>query len=84
MADQDQSAHVLETAGRLRSGVHDKLADIWWFLKLRGVFAFALGLFAIFWPDKNLGMLALAASPSTMGTGCPSSTHRQVAHRNIH
>lgn len=43
-----------------RAGVSDKLASIWWSFLLRGIFAIALGIFAIFWPDMSLGVLVFA------------------------
>lgn len=38
----------------------DKLGSVWWAFLLRGAFAIALGLFALFWPSKSLGILVLA------------------------
>ncbi len=33
------------------------LKDLWWYLVLRGVFALALGAFALFWPNLSIGLL---------------------------
>jgi uncharacterized membrane protein HdeD (DUF308 family) len=44
----------------MRTGASDKLASIWWSFLLRGIFAIALGIFALFWPDKSLGILVFA------------------------
>lgn len=33
------------------------LKDLWWYLILRGVFALALGAFALFWPNLSIGIL---------------------------
>jgi uncharacterized membrane protein HdeD (DUF308 family) len=44
----------------LRAGVSDKLGSIWWAFLLRGVFAIALGIFALFWPSQSLSVLVLA------------------------
>jgi uncharacterized membrane protein HdeD (DUF308 family) len=44
----------------VRTGVSDKLASIWWSFLLRGIFAIALGIFAIFWPGMSLGILVFA------------------------
>jgi uncharacterized membrane protein HdeD (DUF308 family) len=60
---------VQAVAAGARMGVSNKLGDIRWFLLLRGVFAIALGLFAIFWPDLNLAMLALAVGVYCVADG---------------
>lgn len=44
----------------VRTGVSDKRASIWWSFLLRGIFAIALGIFAIFWPGMSLGILVFA------------------------
>jgi len=44
----------------VRTRVSDKLASIWWSFLLRGIFAIALGIFALFWPDMSLGILVFA------------------------
>ena len=31
--------------------------NLWWYLILRGVFALALGAFALFWPSLTIGVL---------------------------
>ena len=33
------------------------LKNLWWYLILRGVFALALGAFALFWPSLSIGVL---------------------------
>jgi len=47
-------------AAAVRTGVSDKLGSVWWSFLLRGAFAVALGLFALFWPSKSMGILVLA------------------------
>jgi uncharacterized membrane protein HdeD (DUF308 family) len=83
MANEDRPAQLHDAARRLKSGVHDKLADIWWFLTLRGVFALALGAFALFWPNKNLGLLVLAVGIYCLADGAISliGALRQPAFR---
>ncbi len=44
----------------LRAGVSNKLGSIWWAFLLRGVFAIALGIFALFWPSQSLSVLVFA------------------------
>ncbi len=44
----------------VRTGVSDKLGSIWWSFLLRGLFAIALGLFALLWPGLSLSVLVLA------------------------
>jgi len=44
----------------VRTGVSDKLGSIWWSFLLRGLFAIALGIFALFWPGLSLSVLVLA------------------------
>jgi uncharacterized membrane protein HdeD (DUF308 family) len=43
------------SAGRHR--VSDKLNDLWWWLMIRGVLALGLAVFALFWPQKTVGLL---------------------------
>ena len=47
-------------AAAVRNNVSDKLGGLWWSFLLRGAFAIALGLFALFWPAQSLGILVLA------------------------
>ena len=42
------------------TGVSGKLGSIWWSFLLRGLFAIALGLFALFWPALSLSVLVIA------------------------
>jgi len=56
-------------AAGVKTGVHEKLGDIRWSLLLRGVFAIALGIFALFWPDVNLGVLVLAVGVYCIADG---------------
>lgn len=44
----------------IRTGVSNKLGDLWWSLLVRGIFAAALGIFALFWPALSLSLLVLA------------------------
>lgn len=44
----------------LRAGVSNKLGSLWWAFLLRGVFAIALGIFALFWPSQSLSVLVFA------------------------
>ena len=37
--------------------VRSKLDDIWWWFLVRGVLAIGFACFAIFWPEKTLGIL---------------------------
>jgi uncharacterized membrane protein HdeD (DUF308 family) len=47
-------------AAGVRAGVSRKLGSIWWAFLLRGIFATALGIFALFWPTMSLSALAFA------------------------
>ncbi len=69
MTDQDRQERLQAVAGNLRTGVGSRLADISGFLILRGVLALALGVFALFWPDKNLNMLILAVGIYCLADG---------------
>ena len=44
----------------VRTGVSQKLGSVWWSFLLRGLFAIALGIFAVFWPGLSLSVLVLA------------------------
>jgi len=57
---QIRRERVLGAANKLGTGVGSKLSDIWWYFLLRGIFAIALGIFALFWPSQNLSILVLA------------------------
>jgi len=41
----------------LRSGVSDKLGDLWWAFMVRGVLAALLGVVALLWPSASLAVL---------------------------
>jgi uncharacterized membrane protein HdeD (DUF308 family) len=59
MVDYDESGREIITARGRRVG-DDRLGSVWWSFLLRGVFATALGLFALFWPTLSVSVLALA------------------------
>jgi uncharacterized membrane protein HdeD (DUF308 family) len=42
------------------TGLSGKLGSIWWSFLLRGLFAIALGLFALLWPGLSLSVLVVA------------------------
>jgi uncharacterized membrane protein HdeD (DUF308 family) len=60
----DQNEHQPDRAEALmagiRTGVSNKLGDLWWSLLVRGILAAALGIFAFFWPALSLSLLVLA------------------------
>jgi uncharacterized membrane protein HdeD (DUF308 family) len=60
----DQNEHQPDRAealmAGLRTGVSNKLGDLWWSLLVRGILAAALGIFALFWPTLSLSLLVLA------------------------
>jgi uncharacterized membrane protein HdeD (DUF308 family) len=62
MVDYDETGRVqvevITARGRGIGGAG--LGGVWWSFLLRGVFATALGLFALFWPTQSLSVLALA------------------------
>jgi uncharacterized membrane protein HdeD (DUF308 family) len=62
MVDYDETGRVqvevITARGRGAGGAG--LGGVWWSFLLRGVFATALGLFALFWPTQSLSVLALA------------------------
>jgi uncharacterized membrane protein HdeD (DUF308 family) len=62
MVDYDENGRVqVEVITARRRGVGaDRLGSVWWSFLLRGVFATALGLFALFWPTLSVSVLALA------------------------
>jgi uncharacterized membrane protein HdeD (DUF308 family) len=62
MIDENEKKRerVQAVAADLRAGVSSKLGSIWWFFLLRGIFAIALGIFALFWPALSLSILAFA------------------------
>ncbi len=69
MDNQDRQEQLHKVAEQVASGVRGKLADISWFLKLRGAIALALGIFALFWPDKNLNLLVMAVGIYCLADG---------------
>ena len=40
-----------------REAVSEKMSEMWWTFLLRGLFALALGLIALFWPTGSVGAL---------------------------
>lgn len=62
MVDYDETGRVevevIRARGRGVGG--DRPGSVWWSFLLRGVFATALGLFALFWPTLSVSVLALA------------------------
>lgn len=62
MVDYDETGQVLVEGRTARGrGVgSDRLGSVWWSFLLRGVFATALGLFALLWPTLSVSVLALA------------------------
>jgi uncharacterized membrane protein HdeD (DUF308 family) len=59
MVDYDESGREIITARGYRVG-GDRPGSVWWSFLLRGVFATALGLFALLWPTLSVSVLALA------------------------
>ena len=53
----------------VRASVGEKLGDIWWAFLLRGIFAIALGIFALFWPGLSLTILVLAVGLYLLADG---------------
>lgn len=62
MIDENEKKRerVQAVAAGVRAGVSSKLGSIWWSFLLRGIFAVALGIFALFWPTLSLSILAFA------------------------
>ena len=62
MVDYDETGRVQVEVitARGRSVGSDGLGGVWWSFLLRGVFATALGLFALLWPTLSVSVLALA------------------------
>jgi len=62
MVDYDETGRVqVEVLTARGRGVADAgLGGVWWSFLLRGVFATALGLFALLWPALSASVLALA------------------------
>jgi uncharacterized membrane protein HdeD (DUF308 family) len=62
MIDENQKKRerAQAVAASVRAGVSSKLGSIWWSFLLRGIFAVALGIFALFWPTLSLSILAFA------------------------
>jgi uncharacterized membrane protein HdeD (DUF308 family) len=69
MTNEPRREQIQKLAAGARSGVSNKLGDLRWFLLLRGGFAVALGIFALFWPDVNLGTLVLAVGVYCIADG---------------
>jgi len=59
MVDYDESGREIITARGYRVG-NVPPGSVWWSFLLRGVFATALGLFALLWPTLSVSVLALA------------------------
>ena len=62
MVDYDENGRVQVEVitARDRGAGSYRLGSVWWSFLLRGVFATALGLFALFWPELSVSVLALA------------------------
>jgi uncharacterized membrane protein HdeD (DUF308 family) len=62
MAEENEinRERVRAVAIGVRTNVSDKLGSIWWSFLLRGMFAMALGVFALFWPGLSLSVLVVA------------------------
>jgi len=58
--NERRGERVQTVAAGVRAGVSSKLGSIWWSFLLRGIFAIALGIFALFWPALSLSILVLA------------------------
>jgi uncharacterized membrane protein HdeD (DUF308 family) len=58
--NEKRGERVQAVAAGVRAGVSSKLGSIWWSFLLRGIFAIALGIFALFWPALSLSILVLA------------------------
>jgi len=69
MTNEVRREQIQAVVAGARTGVSNKLGDIRWFLLLRGVFAIALGLFALLWPDVNLATLVLAVGVYCIADG---------------
>jgi uncharacterized membrane protein HdeD (DUF308 family) len=53
----------------LHTSIVDKLSSIWWAFLVRGIFAIALGIFALFWPSLSLNVLLLSVGFYLMADG---------------
>jgi len=88
MTDEFRREQLQTVAIGIRVGVGDKLGDVWWFLVLRGVLALALGIFALFWPDTNLGVLVLAVGLYCLADGAlglvSALRHLEYRERLLH
>jgi uncharacterized membrane protein HdeD (DUF308 family) len=60
MNDDAQHERARAAAAAVRTGVSDKVGSLWRSFLLRGVFAIALGVFALFRPSDSLDILMLA------------------------
>jgi len=59
-SDDLRQERIQLAATAVRTGVSQKLGSVWWSFLLRGLFAIALGIFALFWPGLSLSVLVLA------------------------
>lgn len=46
-----------QLAGGVRNRVSDRLTDLWWWFLIRGLLVLGLGVVALFWPQKTVGIL---------------------------
>jgi uncharacterized membrane protein HdeD (DUF308 family) len=69
MTNENRQERLQTLAAGVKTGVSGKLADLWWFFILRGCIAIALGIFALFWPDKNLSILVMAVGLYCLADG---------------
>jgi uncharacterized membrane protein HdeD (DUF308 family) len=60
MNEEARRARVQAAGANIKIGVSNKLGSIWWSFLLRGIFAIALGVFALFWPSLSLSVLVFA------------------------
>ena len=71
MADPSgiQAERARAVASQLRGALGDKLGHMWWTFLLRGLFAVALGLYALFNPSSSLSLLALGLGVFCLADG---------------
>ena len=73
MAEQDHGQDTVEVVvAGARPDVGERLGEIWWAFMLRGIFALALGLFALFWPNLSLSVLVLIVGVVCIADGLAS------------
>lgn len=60
-------------AAGIRTGVSDRLSDIWWSFLSRGIFAVILGVFALSWPTLSLSILVIGIAIYCIADGVAGS-----------